>query len=126
MDALKRRYTAIIVYSPSVGTDKVELEIDKFTRLVKESDGKVERIEYLGLKQLAYEIRKCKSGHYVQCYFNLNRDKNLKHNLSEINRKISPTLNLTTIRHMIMHIEHEDFNFETLKNFEQFTNEMKI
>ena len=121
-----RRYCAIIAYVPSIGKDKVDLEINKFKSLIKEMSGIFEKFEYLGLKNLSYEIKKYNTAHYVQYYFKLNNDKHLKHNLSEINRKLGATINQNTIRMLVTKINHDIFNFESLKNFTGFENQIKV
>jgi len=119
-----RRYCVIIVYSPSLGRDKIDFEIEKFKTLVNEHQGHVEKAEYMGIKPLAYTIKQHDTAHYVQMYVNLEFNNNLSKNLSEINRKI--TLNIGIIRHMIIKIEHKDFNFQTLRNYEGFENNLKV
>ena len=126
MKTLHKRYAAVVAYSPSIGRDKVDNEIEKFKTVVAELSGKVEKQEYLGLKGLAYEIKKCNTAHYVQYYFKLQKDKNTKHYVSEINRKIGSKINQNTIRHMIMLVDHNDFYFNSLKNFEKFDDNIKI
>ena len=123
---LHKRYAIIVAYVPSIERDKIELEINKFKELVTSMEGRIEKHEYLGLKKLAYKIKKYESAHYVQYYIKFEANKHLKKYLFDLNRKISPTLNLNTLRHMIMKIEHQDFNFNILKNYEGFENSLKI
>ena len=44
-----------------------ELE-NRYSKLINEN-GKIEKIESLGMKKLAYEVKKQKEGIYVQIYF---------------------------------------------------------
>jgi small subunit ribosomal protein S6 len=125
-DSLFRRYTAIIAYSPSIGKEKVDSEIDKFKQLVVDISGKVEKAEYLGLKPLAYEIKKYNTAHYVQFYFKFEDNKHLKHNLSELTRKASAVINQNILRQMIIKLENQEFNFESLRNFHGFENNIKV
>ena len=125
-DLLHKRYAAIIAYSPSIGKDKVDLEIEKFKGIIETMGGKIEQFEYLGIKNLAYAIKKNNQAHYVQLYFNLLNDKNLKDNLQKLNRISDNKMNPNILRHMIIKIEHHDFNFKNLKNFEGFEQNMKF
>lgn len=121
---MNKRYSAIFAYSPSIGRDKVDFEMDKVSNLIKEFGGKVERTEYLGLKELAYSIKKYNTAHYVQYYFHLK--DNLKVAISEINRKLGPLINQNTLRHMVTVLPNTDFNFESLQGFTGFDNALKV
>ena len=113
-DDLYKRYAVIIAYSPTIGTDKVNIEIVDFQNMVKNLNGKTEKAEYLGLKSLAYEIKKQNSAHYVQFYINMEINQNLKKNLEKIDKSCNNKINDRILRHMIIKIEHKDFNFKTL------------
>ena len=60
------KYESVIIINPNVeGTKEL---VQKFTDLIN-SDGKVEKVDELGTKKLAYEIQKNKEGYYVVFYF---------------------------------------------------------
>lgn len=124
-DELKR-YAIIIAYVPKIAKKEIDAEIEKFSQLIVKSEGVIEKYKYLGLKPLAYTIKKYDSAHYVQFYFNIPVTIHLKDQIKDINRRLHPEINTNVIRHMIMKIGHSDFSFESLESFEGFDNNIKI
>ena len=65
------KYESVIIINPSV-TDERLKEIEKtFTDLIN-SDGKVTKVDEIGKKKLAYEVKKNTEGIYVTFYFEAN------------------------------------------------------
>ena len=64
-------YESIIIINPNVEEEKMKALIERFTTLIN-SDGKVEKVDELGKKKLAYEIGKNKEGNYVVFDFTAN------------------------------------------------------
>lgn len=62
------KYESVIIINPSVDEDKVKGLVDKFSGLINEN-GKVEKVDNLGKKKLAYEVKKNRDGIYVVIYF---------------------------------------------------------
>ena len=62
------KYESVIIINPSVDEDKVKSLIDKFLDLINKQ-GKVTKVDTLGKKKLAYEVKKNKEGIYVVFYF---------------------------------------------------------
>lgn len=62
------KYESVIIINPSVDEDKLKSLIDKFSDLINKH-GKVEKVDTLGKKKLAYEIKKNKEGIYTVIYF---------------------------------------------------------
>ena len=62
------KYESVIIINPSLDEEKVKGLIDKFLGLINKH-GKVDRVDTLGKKKLAYEIKKNKEGIYVVIYF---------------------------------------------------------
>lgn len=58
------KYESVIIINPEVEEESVKALITKFSDIIN-SDGKVESVEELGKKKLAYEIKKFKEGNYV-------------------------------------------------------------
>lgn len=58
------KYESIIIINPSLEEEGLKSLIQKFTDLIN-SDGKVESVEEMGKKKLAYEVKKNKEGYYV-------------------------------------------------------------
>ena len=62
------KYESVIIINPSVDEDKVKGLIDKFSDLINKQ-GKVTKVDTLGKKKLAYEVKKNKEGIYLVFYF---------------------------------------------------------
>ena len=62
------KYESVIIINPTADEEKVKGLIDKFSELINKS-GKVEKVDTLGKKKLAYEIKKNREGIYVVIYF---------------------------------------------------------
>ncbi len=65
------KYETIFIINPNVEDTGAKALIEKFSTLIN-SDGKVESVEELGKKKLAYEIKKHKEGNYVVINFEAN------------------------------------------------------
>ena len=68
---MMNQYESVIIINPSVEEEGMKTLIQKFTDLI-DKDGKVEKVEELGKKRLAYEVKKNKEGYYVVFYFDAN------------------------------------------------------
>ena len=62
------KYESVIIINPSVEEEGMKTLIQKFTDLI-DKDGKKKKVEELGKKRLAYEVKKNKEGIYVAFYF---------------------------------------------------------
>ena len=58
------KYESVIIINPSVDDEGVKVLIKKFTDIIN-NEGKVESVNEVGKKRLAYEIKKNKEGIYV-------------------------------------------------------------
>ena len=65
------KYETVFIINPNIEDAGVKALIEKFSNLIN-SDGKVESVEELGKKKLAYEIKKHKEGNYVVINFEAN------------------------------------------------------
>ena len=65
------RYETVFIINPNVDDAGVKALIEKFSNLIN-NDGKVEKVEELGKKRLAYEIKKHREGNYVTIDFEAN------------------------------------------------------
>lgn len=65
------KYETVFIINPNVEETGVEALIEKFSNLIN-NDGKVEKVEELGMRKLAYEIKKHKEGYYVVVTFEAN------------------------------------------------------
>ena len=62
------KYESVVIIDPAVAEEKVKELSQKFTDIIN-NDGKVEKVEELGKKKLAYEIKKNSEGIYVVLTF---------------------------------------------------------
>lgn len=65
------KYESIIIINPSLEEQGIKDVITKFTDLIN-SDGKVENVDEMGRRKLAYEIEKHSEGYYVVYTFEAN------------------------------------------------------
>ena len=67
------KYESVIIVNPNVDESGLKALEEKFTGLINEN-GKVESVENMGKKRLAYEIKKFKEGTYMLFNFESNPD----------------------------------------------------
>ena len=67
------KYESVIIVNPNVDEAGLKALEEKFTGLINEN-GKVESVENMGKKRLAYEIKKFKEGKYMLFNFEANPD----------------------------------------------------
>ena len=65
------KYESIIIVNPNVDEAGLKALEEKFSGLINEN-GKVESVEEMGKRKLAYEINKNKEGYYVVYDFEAN------------------------------------------------------
>ena len=65
------KYESIIIINPNVDEEGIKALISKFSDLIN-NDGKVEKVDELGKRKLAYEVKKNEEGFYVVFYFEAN------------------------------------------------------
>ena len=67
------KYESVIIVNPNVDEEGLKALEDKFTGLINEN-GKVETVENMGKKKLAYEIKKFNEATYIVFNFESNPD----------------------------------------------------
>lgn len=65
------KYESVIIINPNAEEETIKSLIDRFSTLIN-NDGKLEKVDELGKKKLAYEIDKNKEGFYVVFEFDAN------------------------------------------------------
>ena len=65
------KYESVVIINPNVEENTLKELTERFTTLIN-SDGKVEQVNDLGKKKLAYEVKKNKEGYYVVFDFEAN------------------------------------------------------
>ena len=67
------QYESIIIVNPNLDEEALKALEEKFTGLINEN-GKVESVEHMGKKKLAYEIKKQAEGTYLLFNFEAKPD----------------------------------------------------
>ena len=62
------KYESVIIINPSIEEEGIKNLVKKFSDLIN-NDGKVESVEEMGKRKLAYEVKKNKEGYYVVINF---------------------------------------------------------
>jgi len=89
------KYESVVIINPSVEEQGVKALIAKITDLIN-SNGKLEKVEELGKKKLAYEIKKNSEGYYVVLNFEAN--PNLVAELERVYRITDEVIKFIVVR----------------------------
>lgn len=65
------KYESVVIINPTVDEEGMKALISRFTDLIN-TDGKVEKVDELGKRKLAYDVKKFAEGFYVVFYFESN------------------------------------------------------
>jgi small subunit ribosomal protein S6 len=65
------KYESVVIINPNVDEEGVKALVEKFSALIN-NDGKVEKVDSLGKRKLAYEVKKQKEAYYEVFYFEAN------------------------------------------------------
>ncbi len=93
-----RSYELMIITDGSLQEDAVTASVDRFTKLISDSGGEVERVDHWGKREFAYEIRHMTEGYYTVIDFRLDGD-----GLQELERQLR--LADEVIRHKVVRPE---------------------
>lgn len=63
------KYESVIIINPNIADDEIKVIIENLKKIITDNNGSITKVEELGKKKLAYEIKKCKEGYYVVIYF---------------------------------------------------------
>ena len=91
------KYESVVIINPSIDEEGVKSLVEKFTKLIN-NDGKLEKVEDLGKRKLAYEVKKQKEAYYEVFYFEANPEL-----ISELERNYRITDEV--IKFMTMKVE---------------------
>ncbi len=67
------KYESVVIINPTVEEEGIKALISRFTDLIN-TDGKVESVDELGKRKLAYEVKKFAEGYYAIFNFEANPD----------------------------------------------------
>tara|TARA_Y100000590_G_scaffold457803_1_gene611184 strand:- start:3456 stop:3800 length:345 start_codon:yes stop_codon:yes gene_type:complete len=91
-------YEHVYLARQDISTQQVENITKGMEDLIKKDGGAVEKVEYWGLKQLAYKIKKNRKAHYTLMNINASPET-----LNEVERQIG--LNENVIRHLTIKVD---------------------
>ena len=63
------QYESVIIINSNTEDSRIKDIIETIKKKVIENNGNITNVEELGLKKLAYEVKKCKEGYYVVIEF---------------------------------------------------------
>tara|TARA_B100000900_G_C20566456_1_gene711331 strand:+ start:9 stop:353 length:345 start_codon:yes stop_codon:yes gene_type:complete len=91
-------YEHVYLARQDITTQQVDTITKSIEEIVKKDGGSIDRVEYWGLRQLAYKIKKNRKAHYTLMNINASIDT-----LKELDRQIS--LNENVLRHLTIKVE---------------------
>lgn len=94
-----KNYEIMFIVRPTLGEDEVKEVVSKFAEVITSNGSKLTEQKDLGQKELAYEIKDCKSGYYFLFEVSSDDDKAIK----EFDRLA--LISNDVIRHLITNIE---------------------
>ncbi len=65
------KYESVVIINPAVEEERLKELTTKFTDMINK-DGKVDKVDNLGKKKLAYPVKKNAEGYYEVFYFTAN------------------------------------------------------
>ena len=90
-------YEHVYLARQDITTQQVEAINNTIEDLIKKDGGSIDKVEYWGLRQLAYKIKKNRKAHYTLMNINAPSDT-----LKELDRQIS--LNENVLRHLTVKV----------------------
>lgn len=94
-----RKYEVIFIVKP-MEEDATNAVIDKFTKIITENGGTIDKEDRWGKKRLAYEIKDCVEGFYELLYVTCEPEC-----VAEVDRVMKITDDI--LKHMIVKAEEE-------------------
>jgi small subunit ribosomal protein S6 len=64
-----RKYETAFIVKPTLTEEEVQSKIELIKGLITNNGGQIAGCEDIGMRKLAYEIKKCKRGYYYSIYF---------------------------------------------------------
>lgn len=89
------KYESVVIINSSLEEAKIKAVVEKISNLIN-SNGKVESVEEVGTKRLAYEINKQKEGYYV--VFNFEAEPNSIAELERVYRITDEVIKFIVVR----------------------------
>ena len=64
-----KHYETMFILKPTLTEEETVAQIDSIRSIIEKNGGEIAAFENVGIKELAYEIEKCKRGYYYVIYF---------------------------------------------------------
>jgi small subunit ribosomal protein S6 len=76
---MSKKYEIMYILKPELAADAIKAENESLQKILTDNGATVTKVdESLGLRDLAYEIKKCKKGYYVVLSFETSDNKAIK------------------------------------------------
>ena len=62
-------YETMFILKPTLTEEETVAQIENIRAIIEKNGGEIAAFENVGIKELAYEIEKCKRGYYYVIYF---------------------------------------------------------
>ncbi|CAM3411760.1 30S ribosomal protein S6 [Hydrogenibacillus schlegelii] len=94
-----RRYEVLFILRPDLGEEAVAEHRERLQEIIRAQGGEIEKVEDMGKRRLAYEIKKFREGIYTVIYF-----RGTPQTVKEVERVLGITEAI--IRHLV--VKHDD------------------
>ena len=64
-----KHYETMFILKPTLTEEETVAQIDGIKALIEKNGGEISSTDNVGIRELAYEIEKCKRGYYYVIYF---------------------------------------------------------
>ena len=64
-----KHYETMFILKPTLTEEETVAQIENIRAIIEKNGGEIAAFENVGIKELAYEIEKCKRGYYYVIYF---------------------------------------------------------
>ena len=76
---MSKKYEIMYILKPELAADAIKAENESLQKILTDNGATVTKVDKsLGLRDLAYEIKKCKKGYYVVLSFETSDNKAIK------------------------------------------------
>jgi len=93
-----RKYEVMFIVRPTLSDEEVSAVVEKYKKVLTDNSASITGETDMGQRELAYEIKKFKSGHYF--VFNFEGDN--ENAVKEFNRLA--TIDVDIVRHLITNV----------------------
>ncbi len=91
-------YECVVIARQDLSVQQAESLNEDLKKVIEEQGGSIIKVEYWGLRQMAYRIRKNRKGHYT--LFNIDAPATAVHELERIMR-----INEDILRHLVIRVD---------------------